>query len=134
MIPTIKVNELFMMVKHHHVVHIIHFFVLIKPRFLGIIVPMLFNFNESSINQPNTITLELKIYAQTKCNPLLNSRPFNLVTNGLINPRYNESYIITNHILALIPYECVIQIPLIVLHPDPTCLCWTLFLCLPLQL
>jgi hypothetical protein len=116
MIATIKVNELFMMVKHRHVVHIIHFFVLIKPRLLGIVVPWLLNFNESSINQPNTITLELKIYAQTKCNPLLNSRPFNLVTNDFINARYNESYIITNRILALIPYEHVIQNHIVMFH------------------
>jgi hypothetical protein len=116
MIPTIKVNELFTMIKHHHVVHIIHFFVFIKSRFLGIIVPWLFNFNESSINQPNTITLELKIYAQTKCNPFLNNKPFDLVTSGLNNARYNESYIITNQILALIPYECVIQNHIVMFH------------------
>jgi hypothetical protein len=51
-IPTIKVNEQSMIVKHYPTVYTIHFLALIKPSFMGVIVSGLPNFNKSPITQP----------------------------------------------------------------------------------
>jgi hypothetical protein len=51
---SIKVNEHSMVIKHHCVIHIIHFLTSIEPRSKGVIVSRVVNFNKGPINEFNT--------------------------------------------------------------------------------
>ncbi len=88
------------MVQDQHVVQIIHLFILIKPWPIGDIVLRFVNLDENPIKKINT-TLELK-YVHAKGSPLLNSKPLNLTTYGLVNAKCNENHIITYCILITI--------------------------------
>ncbi len=70
---TIKVNEQSTMVNHKCVVHTVHFFAPIEPRYVNVIVLGLVDFNENPINEPNTI-VELE-NMHIKCSMFLHSKP-----------------------------------------------------------
>ncbi len=98
-----------MMVDDHHVVHVVHLFMSIKPRSTNRIDLGFMNFDESPINEPNT-TLKLGHMLGKSC------RPSNLVTNCLINVGSDKNCIITYNTFALVPHDDIIHDYIIMFH------------------
>jgi hypothetical protein len=90
-----------MVVRHHYVVHAIHFFPPMKPISMGWIIPRLKNFDENTINKSNA-TLELwKLCSQDLT--FFNSGPLDFIGNGGIDAKCNKDAIIIYRILVPIP-------------------------------
>jgi hypothetical protein len=79
-VPKVQIYEQPMVVHHHYVVHVIHFFLPMKPISMGWTVLGLMNFDENTIIKSNA-TFELwKLCNQDLT--LFNSGPLDLIGNG----------------------------------------------------
>jgi len=110
----IQIDEWSIKVNNHCVVHAIYFLLPIELRSMSKIVLGLPNFNESPINESDT-TLKLG-HIMGKGFSFLLVRPWNLVTNRIINVGGNENCIITYCRFTLIPHEGIIHDYIIMFH------------------